>query len=113
MKKTSDWKLYIAGNLKDLPPLPDGYPQNPGRWYNKDPEWKGMGDFLGITNKINIKYLSFVNAKEIVHQLNLQNQKQWRNYCKSGNKLTTIPSNPDRVFAKDGWISWPDWLGTI
>ncbi len=113
LKKTSDWKLYIAGNLKDLPPLPDGYPQNPGRWYNKDPEWKGMGDFLGITNKINIKYLSFVNAKEIVHQLNLQNQKQWRNYCKSGNKLTTIPSNPDRVFAKDGWISWPDWLGTI
>lgn len=112
LKKTSDWKLYITGNLKNLPPLPDGYPQYPDKWYNKDPEWKGMGDFLGITNKFNIKYLSFVNAREVVHQLKLQNQKQWRNYCKSGNKLTAIPSNPDKVFAKDGWISYPDWLGT-
>jgi hypothetical protein len=30
---------------------------------------------------------------------------------KSGQRPSDIPSNPQRAYRDDGWISWPDWLG--
>jgi hypothetical protein len=112
LKKTSDWKLYLTGKIKGLPSLPDGVPQNPNKWYQNDPEWKGMGDFLNITNKFNIKYLPFIEAKKMIHGLNLKNQTEWKKYCSSGNKPKNIPSNPNSIYANDGWIGYGDWLGT-
>lgn len=112
LKKTSDWKLYITGKLNHLPPLPDGIPQNPNRWYKNVQEWKGMGDFLGITNKFNVKYLPFIEAKKKVHSLKLKSQTEWKKYCISGIKPTNIPSNPNSIYLNDGWIGYGDWLGT-
>jgi hypothetical protein len=42
----------------------------------------------------------------------LKSNIEWRDYCRSGKKPLDIPSNPDAIFGKDGWISWGDWLGT-
>ena len=112
LKKTSDWKLYLTGKIEGLPALPEGVPQNPNRWYQNDPEWKGMGDFLNITNKFNIKYLPFIEAKKKVKSLNLKSQKEWKKYCSSGIKPIDIPSNPNSIYANDGWLGYGDWLGT-
>ena len=112
LNKTSDWKLYLTGKIQGLPSLPDGVPQNPNKWYQNDPEWKGMGDFLNITNKFNIKYLSFLEAKKKVQNLKLKGQAEWRRYCTSGSKPINIPSNPHSIYANDGWIGYGDWLGT-
>ena len=112
LKKTSDWKLYLTGKIKGLPSLPDGVPQNPNRWYQNDPAWKGMGDFLSITNKFNIKYIPFLEAKKKVQNLKLKGQAEWRKYCTSGRKPINIPSNPHSIYANDGWIGYGDWLGT-
>jgi exonuclease I len=56
--------------------------------------------------------LSFREARKYVRNLNLKNNKEWREYCKSGKKPDTIPVNPDREYRDEGWIDWNDWLGT-
>jgi len=54
----------------------------------------------------------FTEAKEFVHSLNLTGQKQWKQYCASGNKPDDIPSHPDSKYKNKGWIDWGNWLGT-
>ena len=43
--------------------------------------------------------------------LGLKSQKEWHALSKSGQRPSNIPSDPDRVYRDDGWISYPDWLG--
>ena len=76
-----------------------------------------MKDWIGETyvkqknkSKIAEKYLSFEQAREFVHSLNLPGCKEWLEYVKTDKKPVTIPSNPYAVY-KDKWISYPDWLG--
>jgi hypothetical protein len=38
--------------------------------------------------------------------------REWLDYCKSGEKPGDIPSNPDKAYAKAGWVGYSDWLGT-
>ena len=57
-------------------------------------------------------FRTFSDAKKFIHSLNLKNQKEWREYCKSGKKPNDIPRHPDRSYKNKGWISWGDWLGT-
>lgn len=59
-----------------------------------------------------IKFLPFIVAKNIVHELKLNSNSEWRAYCKNGNKPQNIPVNPDRVYKDNGWLNWPDWLGS-
>ena len=59
-----------------------------------------------------MKFLPFEEAKEIVRKRGLKNQPQWRNYCKSREKPTTVPSNPEQHYKNNGWIDWGDWFGT-
>jgi hypothetical protein len=37
---------------------------------------------------------------------------EWIAYCKSGKKPGDIPSDPNGVYADDGWSGMGDWLGT-
>ena len=57
-------------------------------------------------------YLPFVEARQFVHNLHLNNFLEWREYCKSSNKRVDIPSSPEKVYKTNGWIGWGDWLGT-
>jgi superfamily II DNA or RNA helicase len=54
----------------------------------------------------------FHEAKSLVRALNLPGVAEWNEYCQSGNKPPDIPTNPDKIYAGDGWIGYGDWLGT-
>lgn len=54
------------------------------------------------------KWLTYENAKEYIHGLELRNIDEWKKYANNG-KLKNIPSNPDEVYKK--LFSWDDWLG--
>jgi hypothetical protein len=59
------------------------------------------------------KYLPFEPAREFARGLQLATQRDWERYCKSRQFPSNIPKNPRSVYAKDGWISFPDWLGHV
>src|SRR5262249_1044474 len=37
---------------------------------------------------------------------------EWIQYYKSADRPPDIPTNPDKIYDNDGWISYGDWLGT-
>ena len=57
------------------------------------------------------KFREFESAREFVRSLNLKSQKEWMEYCKSGNKPDDIPQKPERTYKKD-WKGVGDWTGT-
>ena len=92
---------------------PDDIPRNPNQTY-KNKGWVGMGDWLG-TGRVatkDIQFRDFKSAREFARSLKLKNQKEWVEFCKSGNKPDDIPRNPDRTYKDKGWIGMGDWLGT-
>jgi hypothetical protein len=88
-KSRKDWEKYSKSGQK-----PEDIPFVPRRTYKN--EFKGWGDWLGtgnIADKDRV-YRPFKEAREFVRSLNLKGQKEWKEYCKSGNKPDDIPSNP-------------------
>ncbi len=57
------------------------------------------------------KFRSFEDAKKFVQKLGLERQKDWKEFCKSGQNPPDIPTNPHRTYKKD-WKGYGDWLGT-
>jgi superfamily II DNA or RNA helicase len=112
IEKVSDWNKYTKNEFKHLPKLPEGYPQHPILWYKNHKDWKGMGDFLGITTNFNVKYLPFKKAHAFILKLKLKSQTEWRTYCKSDKMPSNIPTNPHRTYEKSGWVGLGHWLGT-
>jgi hypothetical protein len=55
--------------------------------------------------------LPFVEARMIVRKLKLKSGKEWFAWRTAGERPSNIPSNPDKTYRDDGWISMPDWLG--
>jgi len=58
------------------------------------------------------EFRNFHDARKFVHELGLKTQKEWLNYCKSGNRPKDIPANPSRIYKNQGWKDTGDWLGT-
>ena len=57
-------------------------------------------------------YLPFVHALEHARSLKLKTMKEWRVWCKSGDRLPNTPSRPDYVYKHEGWQGYGHWLGT-
>lgn len=55
-------------------------------------------------------FLSFEEARAFAQKLNLSNVKDWHSFSKS-QRPNYIPSNPDKVYKNQGWVSWFDFLG--
>ena len=105
LKTREEWKRYCKSGEK-----PDDIPTYPESTYKK--EWKGIDDWLG-TGEISPKdrhYLPFEQARKFVHLLNFQTRKEWKRYCKSGEKPDDIPSDPKKKY-KEYWKGMGDWLG--
>jgi Phage-integrase repeat unit len=103
-----EWRNYCKSGRK-----PTNIPSNPDKKY-KDEGWISYGDWLG-THRIahsKMKFLPFEEARQLVHGLYLKSVNEWTQYCKSGNKPKNLPYSPDREYRSEGWINWPDWLGT-
>jgi superfamily II DNA or RNA helicase len=106
-KNQIEWREFCKSERK-----PSNIPSNPMSVY-KDNGWINMGDWLGTFNVRNIdkKYLSYEDARQFVHKLNIGVIQEWYDYCKSGKKPIDIPSYPDKPYKNKGWINWADWLG--
>jgi len=107
LKNGSEWKTYCKSGKK-----PDDIPNTPLSVYKK--EWRGVGDWLGTGRIATMKkeFLSFLEARQFVHSLNIKSNGEWRNYSKSGKKPNDIPATPARTYKNKGWINEGDWLGT-
>ena len=55
-------------------------------------------------------FLSYEEAREYVRSLNLKNNREWREWSKSGMRPSNIPSNPDKTYQNKGWLGWDDFL---
>jgi len=80
----------------------------------KDKGWESWGNFLGSDTVCSNKktFRPYEKAKKFVNTLNLKNIKEWREYCKSGNRPEFIPSSPHLTYKNKGWVSYAYWLGT-
>jgi len=102
-----EWKEFIDENynLYQFPKTPDQFYKNKG--------WISWGDFLGtyyLAPK-HRNYLSFLEAKIIVHKLKLKSQKEWLEFCKNSDFPTDIPKSPAVIYKGKGWVNMYDWLG--
>jgi hypothetical protein len=108
LKCQKEWLDYCKSGQK-----PEDIPAAPEKTYKQD-GWKGMGNWIGtdsISNRLR-EYKSFEVARDFVYKLKLKNQKEWQDYCKSGQKPVDIPAAPDRIYKQDGWKGFGDWLGS-
>ena len=99
LKGEKEWQEYCKSGNK-----PDDIPITPRTVYKKD--FKGMWDWLG--NGKTKEFRPFKEAREFVRALNLKGEKEWQEYCKSGNKPDNIPRNPRTVYKNDfkGTRNW-------
>lgn len=107
LKSQEEWFKFCKEGEK-----PNDIPRNADRTY-KNQGWRGYGDWLGnnkVANQDKV-FITYLVAKEYVKSLKLNSQKDWKDYCKSGNKPENIPSNPSTQYENSGWVSWYDWLG--
>jgi superfamily II DNA or RNA helicase len=108
LKTFPEWLDYCRSGEK-----PADIPSNAHLTY-ADTGWVSYGDWLG-TGAIAARfrqYRSFEQARSFVHGLKLKSNAEWRAYCKLHKKPADVPSNPNLVYADDGWAGWGDWLGT-
>ena len=108
LKGNSEWRKYSKSIEK-----PQDIPNAPSQVY-KNNGWISWGDWLG-TEYVNHKdrtYLNFIDARTFIRNLKLKNQREWKEYCKSGKRPNNIPANPNRNYKNEGWKGLGDWLGT-
>ncbi|MBI3415140.1 MAG: DEAD/DEAH box helicase family protein [Verrucomicrobia bacterium] len=104
-----EWSRYC-----DASERPDDIPNKPDQVY-AEVGWSGWGDWLGsgrIANQ-NRKFWPFLKARAFVRRLKLRGYNDWRAYGKSPERPAYIPFSPQRVYGKKGWVSWPNWVGTL
>jgi superfamily II DNA or RNA helicase len=108
LKSSTEWRVYAKSGKK-----PTDIPANPSTTY-AEVGWDGFGDWLGTGYVAHSKrhYRSFKKARSFVRRLDLKSQTEWFDYCKSGKKPADIPFDPPDRYAKAGWVSYGDWLGT-
>lgn len=90
---------------------PETIPFEYREYYKK--EWVSYKDFLGpqaIGNKKD--YMNYNDAIKIVHKLNLKSRLDYKDFCHSEKKPKNLPNSPEKVYKKNGWESWGQWLGT-
>jgi superfamily II DNA or RNA helicase len=104
LKTGKEWQKWWDENE------PNNIPKTVNQTYNSE-GWVSMGDFLGVKIGFNGEYLSFEEAREFTRTLGLKSYDEWREYCKSGNKPSNIPTHVNRHYKDKGWISFFDWLG--
>ena len=106
LKNQHDWGDFLKSNNRrfDIPTDINGYYKNSG--------WLSLEDFLGTKPGWDGKWLPFEEARKYVRGLNLKSESEWRIYIKSAKKPFNIPNSPGHVYKNDGWLSFPDWIGT-
>jgi hypothetical protein len=90
---------------------PSDIPGRPDETYHDD-GWISWPDWLGFEGRAPPgSMLPFAVGRAYVRKLKLRNQREWKEWSKSGQRPSNIPTTPNRTYRNDGWISYPDWLG--
>jgi hypothetical protein len=92
LKGKKEWQNWCKSGQK-----PDDIPADPTRIYKDD--WPGWIDWLGYDGRKDpwrSRRRSFEEAREFVRALGLKNQREWRQYCRSGQRPSDIPAAPPR-----------------
>lgn len=103
-----DWVVLVNSKKR----INSKVPKNPDKVYAS--KWKNWKDFLGYHKKV--PFLSFEEARDFIHQLNLGGLKEWKAYCNwdpndVGLKPPFIPSSPHIQYKEEGWKGYSDFLG--
>jgi len=88
-----------------MPSRPDRCQAYKGKWKSW-PDWLGYGEGEPKFDE----FLAFEEAREIVWEVGLKSFKEWQAWSRDC-RLADIPSRPDKTYADEGWVSYPDWLG--
>jgi len=118
LKSSSEWRRYCKGQLRGKPSKPPGIPVAAPSVYKKK-GWISMGDWLGTRtpSPYDYKYLEFRKARAYVRELKLTNLREWQAFAcdgkrgRLGSRPPNIPSHPQIIYKKKGWIGYGDWLG--
>ena len=108
IKSVREWRDYVRSGEK-----PEDIPSKPYRTYGNH-GWINWGDWLGTGTiaPYNKMYRPFEEARTFVHELKLNGQVEWKEYCKSGKKPDDITASPHKTYSDKGWVNLGDWLGT-
>ena len=106
LKSQDDFKTY-----KNSVSYNTFIPKMPEIKFRKTGEWKGWPDFLSYTRIHKWEFREFHAAREFVRKLELQNQNEWNQYCKTGMLPSDIPKAPALIYVGE-WNGLGDWLGT-
>jgi hypothetical protein len=102
LKTWKGWEVWRKSGQR-----PSDIPSTPDRTY-RDDGWISWPDWLGSER---VAWKSFTEGRACARGLELKSKKGWREWSKSGQRPSDIPSSPDKAYRDDGWISWNDWLG--
>jgi hypothetical protein len=107
LRSKKEWQAWSKSGQR-----PSKIPGCPSTTYRDDgwvsyPDWLGSG---GRAARCSIM-LPFAVARAYARKLELRSKKEWKEWSKSGQRPSNIPSHPERTYRDDGWISYPDWLG--
>ena len=82
-------------------------------YYNKDKNWKGMGDMLGHSRVSNAakEFLSYDECSKIATDNGVTSRSEWQTWWRA-NKPGNIPARPDRSYKNRGWVSWGEFTNT-
>ena len=118
LKGSAEWRSYCKGKIPKKGRLPNDIPARPDGTYS-DEGWKSWGDWLGTGSIANYlkEYRPFLKGRSFARKLKLKNVEAWRAFTrgdlpKLGRLPKDIPATPHQTYAKTGWISYGDWLGT-
>ena len=102
-----EWRGFARSNR------PMDIPADPSKTY-KGMGWQGWSDWLG-TGRVSPKdrqYLSFEDARKIVHLMKIKSRAEWDEARVKGKLPLNIPTKPWSTYENCGWKSLGDWLGT-
>jgi hypothetical protein len=107
LRSNKEWQAWSKSGQR-----PSDIPSSPQKTY-RDDGWISWPDWLGFEGRAPPgSMLPFAVGRAYVRKLKLRSAKEWREWSKSGQRPSNIPSNPAQTYRDDGWVSWPDWLGS-
>jgi hypothetical protein len=107
LKSKAGWHAWSKSDQR-----PSDIPGRPDKAY-RDDGWISWPDWLGFEVRVLAKdMLPFAVGRAYARKLKLRSEKEWREWSKSGRRPSDIPAGPHKTYRDDGWVSWPDWLGS-
>ena len=89
-----------------------GIPSDSPDHVYEDKECKGCENLLkSRPGRLTREWLPFEEARDYVRTLCLVSRSEWKEWSKSEERPSDIPSSPDQVYKDKGWTSYGDFLG--